>query len=238
MGFWSSITHAIKKAVKKVWRVIKAVARIVVRLLITFFNAFIAFYDLLFGFLAWPPKKLRYQVFILSDAKGPLIDPADLQPSIDFFTKTFKDRFNVKVIPYGKPSVQIIKEPAPIDALDVSCGGGAFSNEFGVAGEYFAQHLAGWNAIPITLAFPVTIFIVRSMTGADGCSIGPLTDYATMTPSAVHELNVMAHETGHSCNLWHSGSHANLMWPDPTRGNEVKWFQKNLVRISRHVQYF
>ena len=66
---------------------------------------------------------------------------------------------------------------------------------------------------------------------------GPLTDYVTMTPSAVRELNVMAHESGHSCNLWHSGAHSNLMWPDPSRGNQVHWWQKNLVRISRHVRY-
>jgi hypothetical protein len=227
MGFLSSVWGAIKGAVRVIGRVIATVWGLLVGL-----------FDLLFGFLTWPPKKLRYQVFILSDDKGPLIDPAALQPSIDFFTKTYKDRFNVKVIPYGKPGVQIIEGPAPTAALDVSCEGGAFSGEFEEAGDFFAKHLAGWNVIPISLGFPVSIFIVRSMTGADGCSIGPLSDYVTMTPTAVAELNVMAHETGHSCSLWHSGSHSNLMWHDPTRGNEVKWFQQNLLRSSRHVQYF
>jgi hypothetical protein len=237
VSFWSSITHAIKRAVQKVWHFVKAVVRLVIRIVATVWGLIVGLPDLLLGFLAWPEKKLRYQVFILSDEEGPVIDPADLQPSIDFFTKTFKDRFNVKVVAYGKPGVQIIEGRAPAAALDVSCGGGAFSNEFGEAGEFFAQHLAGWNAIPINLGFPVSIFIVRSMSDADGCSIGPLTDYVTMTPSAVRELNVMAHETGHSCNLWHSGAHSNLMWPDPTRGNDAKWFQKNLLRASRHVQY-
>ena len=237
MSFWSSITHAIKKAVQKVWHFVKAVVRLVVRIVATVWGLIVGLPDLLLGFLTWPEKKLRYQVFILSDENGRLIDPADLQPSIDFFTKTFKDRFNVKLIAYGKPGVQVIEERAPAAALDVSCGGGAFSNEFGEAGEFFAQHLAGWNAIPISLGFPVSIFIVRSMSDADGCSIGPLTDYMTMTPGAVEELNVMAHETGHSCNLWHSGSHSNLMWPDPSRGNDAKWFQENLLRASRHVQY-
>ena len=56
------------------------------------------------------------------------------------------------------------------------------------------------------------------------------------TPTQI--MGVMAHETGHSCSLWHSGSHSNLMWPDPTRGNDAKRFQKNMLRSSRHVQYF
>jgi hypothetical protein len=241
VSLFSSITGAFRR----VWRAVKAVARIVVRVTITVVAGILSPWDLLFGFVAWPPKKLRYQVFILSDSKGPLInlanqaDAAALRSAIDFFKKTFKDRFNVNVIAYGKPDVQVIEGTAPTAALDVSCGGGALSNEFGEAGEFFADHLAGWNVIPISLGFPITIFIVRSMTGtSDGCSIGPLTDYTTMTPSAVRKLNVMAHEAGHSCNLWHSGAHSNLMWPDPTRGNQVHWWQRNLLRISRHVRYF
>jgi hypothetical protein len=240
----ASVTHVNPKIRRRkmgflsdLWNVVKGVGRVIGRVIATVWGLLVGIFDFLLGFLTWPPKKLRYQVFILSDDKGPLIDPTALQPSIDFFTKTYKDRFNIKVIPYGKPNIQIIDEKAPSAALDVSCGGGAFSGEFGEAGAFFAKHLAGWNLIPISLAFPVSIFIVRSMTGADGCSIGPLTDYVTMTPSAVGELNVLAHEVGHSCSLWHSGSHSNLMWPDPTRGNDVKWFQKNLVRSCRHVQY-
>ena len=222
---------------KKVWHSIKAAVRLVVRIVVTVWGLLVGLPDLLLGFLTWPRKKLRYHVFILSDEKGPLVNPADLAPSIDFFTKTFQDQFNVRVVAYGKPGIEIIKEPAPASALDVSCGGGAFSNEFGEAGEFFAHHIAGWNAIPISLTFPVTIFIVRSIVAKNGCSLGPLTDYVTLTPSAVLAVNVMAHEVGHSCSLWHSLTHSNLMWRDISRGNTVKWFQKNLVRSSRHVQY-
>jgi hypothetical protein len=132
MGFWSSITHKIKSVLKKVWHFVKAV-RLVVPLVVTLWGLIVGLPDLLFGFFNWPQKKLRYHVFILSDDKGPLIDPADLAPSIDFFTNTFKDRFNVKVVAYGEPGIEIIKDPAPAAALDVSCGFGAFSNEFGEA---------------------------------------------------------------------------------------------------------
>ena len=222
-----------------VWHAVEGVGRVIGRLFAGLWGLLVGLFDLLLGFLCWPPKKLRYQIFILSEDNKPLVEPADLQPSIDFFTKTYKDRFNVKVMPYGNPGIQVLEGSAPSEALNVSCGGGAFTNELGEAGNFFSQWIAGWNIIPISLDFPVSIFIVKTMAGdADGCSLGPLSDYATMTPQAVGEVNVMAHETGHLCSLWHSGSHSNLMWKDPTRGNDAKWFQKNLLRSSRHVTYW
>src|SRR6478672_8420105 len=138
LGFWSSLKHFMK-----------AVVRVVVRVVTAVFGLLVGIFDLLLGFLTWPPKKVRLQIFILSNAAGPLIDPADLTPSIDFARKTFKDKFNVKVVSYSENIVQIIKEPAPAAALDVSCDWGAVEDEFGDAGEFFASHLAGWNAIPI-----------------------------------------------------------------------------------------
>jgi hypothetical protein len=94
-----------------VWNFVKGVGRVVGRIIATVWGLLLGVFDLLLGFLTWPPKKLRYQIFILSDDKGPLItDPAVLQPSIDFFVKTYKDKFNIKVIPYGKPNVQVLEE--------------------------------------------------------------------------------------------------------------------------------
>jgi hypothetical protein len=80
MGFLSSVWDAIKGAVRVIGRVIATVClcgyiRPLIRL----------------SYLA--AEKTAPPVFILSDDKGPLIDPAALQPSIDFVTKTYKDRF-------------------------------------------------------------------------------------------------------------------------------------------------
>jgi len=87
MSFWSSITHAIKK----VWHAVKAAVRVIVRTVITIvWGLTLGLYDLLLGFLTWPRKRLKYHVFILSDAKGPLIDPGKLAGAIDFLTQTFK----------------------------------------------------------------------------------------------------------------------------------------------------
>jgi hypothetical protein len=204
MGFWSSIKNKIKKAAKKVWSVVKAVVRVVVRVVLTVVGAVLGIADLLLGFIAWPPKKLRLQIFILSDSNGRLVEPSDLTPAIDYARKVLKDRFNVKLLPYSKNIVEVITEQAPSAALTVHCDSGAMKEEFGEAGEYFAKHLAGWNAIPISLK----------------------------------NASLLAHEIGHSCSLWHSGTQSNLMWSDSNRGDGAKWFQKNLLRSSRHVMYW
>jgi hypothetical protein len=234
MGLWSSI----KKAAKKVWRAAKAVVRVVVRVVVAAVGLALGVVDLLLGFVAWPPKKLRLHIFILSDQTGPMVNPGDLTPAIDFARRVLKDRFNVKLRAYGETMVEVITEPAPAAALDVKCGAGALGEEFGEAGEFFAKHLAGWNAIPVSLTFPVTVIVVRDVKDKQGCSLGPLADYVTIDPSGVKSASTLAHEVAHACNLWHSGSKSNLMWPDANRGDQVKWFQKNLLRSSRHVTYW
>ncbi len=234
MGFWSKL----KKAVKKVVKAVKSFVRQVIKIVIEVISHIIAVADLILGFIAWPPKRLRLNVFILSDETGkPLMNESDLDLSIDFLRTTLKDRFNVNLRSYSKSFVETIREPAPTAALDVRCDG-AWGEEFGEAGDYFAKHLAGWNGIPISLTFPITAFVVRDVKGKIGCSLGPLTDYITISPKGVKSTNTLAHEIGHCCDLWHSKTKSNLMFPDSTRGNKVKWFQKNLFRSSRHVQYW
>jgi hypothetical protein len=234
-GFWSTI----KNAVKKVWRAAKAAVRTVVRVVIHVVNTFtFGVFDFLLGFLTWPPKKLRLHIFILADRNGPIVHPSDLTPSLDYAKQTFKDRFNVKLVPYNETMVESLKDPAPDAALTPDCDGGALKNEFGEAGEYYASVLAGWNAMPISLTFPITAFVVRDVHDKKGCSLGPLTDYLTLDIDGVASVNTLAHEMGHVCSLWHSGSKSNLMWKNDDRGNGAKWFQKNLLRSSRHVQYW
>lgn len=242
MGLWSKI----KSAAKKVWRVTKAVVRVVVRVVITIINAVtLGLYDLLLGFIAWPPKRLRLHVFILSTPgstgggddlpPAPVISNAEVQAAIDRTKKIYKERFNVNVRPYSKAFIEVITDPAPPEVLDFECGAG---QEFGVAGEYFAKHLAGWNAIPISGTFPVTVFVVRSLKGPLGCSMSVIGDYVVIAQPGIQDNVGLAHEIGHTCSLWHSYSSDNLMYRQSPAGEKVKWFQKNLLRSSRHVQYW
>lgn len=235
MGWWSSI----KKAVKKAWRVVKATVRAIVKIVIEIVVRIINF------ILVWLPiqKKLRIQVFILRDEAGnPLLnDPVSqqaLQNALDYAITTFKDRFKVEIKPYGKPVIQILSKAVPAAALDVKCDSGAASNEWGEAGEYFANNLAGWNLIPINIGFPITVFIVRDVAGKLGCSLGPLTDYVTVSIAGTRSSSTLAHELGHCCGLLHREDIKNLMYPNDGRDNNVTGWQKFVVRNSRHCTFW
>ena len=230
MGFWSSV----KSVAKKAWRAVKGAARQVARVVTEIVHrVIIGLPDLLLGFITWPEKKLRIKVLILVDEYGkPVASPADLTPSIDYARRVFKDRLNVKLLPYHEePMVEVLISPAPAAALRVECGWGAWGEEFGEAGEYFADHLAG-------LVYPVTAYVVIDVMNKQGCSLGPLTDYVTLDRDGIKSGSTLAHELGHACGLWHSGTTSNLMYRNSSRGDGIKWFQKNLFRSSRHVTYW
>jgi hypothetical protein len=235
MGFFSKI----KKRIKQAWRAVKATVRAIVKVVLEIVMRVINLV------LVWLPvqKKMRLQVFVLRDESGnPLLNDKtilkELQDALDFAIKTFKDRFDVKIKRYGNPIIQILPDNAPPLALDVECGGGAVSNEFGTAGEYFANNLAGWNLIPIHLGFPITVFIVRSIDGKIGCSMNSITDYITVSVAGAKSENTMAHELGHCCSLAHRDNINNLMFPDDSRGNKVTGWQKFVVRNSRHCTFW
>ena len=230
----------LKRAARAVVRAVKAVVRVVVRVVTTVVGLALGMFDLLLGFLTWPEKKLRLHIFILSDQNGPLVTEAQLQPAMNFAKTTFKNRLNVKVLPYGQRMVEIIKKPAPHAALNVGCNFTAFGEEFTEAGDFFAKHVAGWNAVPVSGTFPITVFIVKTISGKAGCSLGPLSDYVTIEQAGVSDVSLLAHELGHACNLvWHTPwAKSNLMYAGSNRGDRVNALQKNLFRSSRHVLYW
>lgn len=231
MGFWSKF----KKAVKKVWRVVKAVVRAVVRVVVEIV------YRVVNALLFWLPikKKMRLQILILRDENGnAVVKEADLTTAINFAKQTMNDKFDVKLKFYGEPGVQTLSSSAPTAALDVSCDSGALSNEFGEAGEYYANNLAAWNVIPLHLGFPITAFIVRNISGKIGCSLGPMSDYVTLSVKGAFSDSTLSHEIGHCCGLLHRDNKNNLMFPNDGRGNSVTGWQKFVVRNSRHCTFW
>jgi hypothetical protein len=235
MGLWSSI----KKAAKKIWRGVKTVVRIGLK------GLFGLIFRIIHGlgeiFFFWVKKKVRIQAFVFRDETGkPLISPELLNPALENATEIFKHEFNIELKFYGNPGIQVLPDPAPTAALDVHCNDGAVSEEFGEAGEYFADHLAGWVGIPISFKFPVTIFVLRSiLDGKIGCS-HRWTDYVTLTArEGVKDLTTLAHELGHTCLLRHRrDDQTNLMWPDSSRGTSTTWWQRRVVRTSRHCTFW
>src|SRR4051794_15972007 len=168
---------------------IKGIVRAVVRAVTTGWGLVVGAPDLVLGFLCVPKKYLRVQFFILSDGSGPVVTEAELQPAIDKTRAILKQQVNVQLLPYGSQMVETIKEPAPSAALNPP---GTFFGETGAelggeAGDFFAQHVAGWNAVPISATFPVTVFVVADVgNGKGGYAPGSfLTDYVLIDPTLI-----------------------------------------------------
>jgi hypothetical protein len=220
---------------EKIWNGIKGSTRITIRIIAeTVHRLVINIFDTLFGFLNWPKKKIRVRIFILQDPQAsPVVSPADLDTAIDFAKRSFKKNFNTRLLPYKsrKQFAKVLQKKAPYEVLYTKGSTGALAEEFTIAGSFFASNLSG-------LFYPITAFVVLDIDHASGCSLGPLTDYVTLDPVGAKNASTLAHEIAHACGLWHQRSKSNLLWRTFSRGDEIKWWQRNIFRGSRHVTYW
>lgn len=230
MGWFSKVRSFFRQVVRVV---IEAIHRL---------NPVTFWPNLVMGISGWPTQKLRLHVVVLADANGPVISAAnwqDLVDSIGYATTTFKRQLNVEVVPYSGSFIDVMKKPAPGYALDVTCDAAGYGAEWGDKGDFFADNLAGWNAIPISRTYPITVFVVKNSQPTHGCSFGPLTDYIVVDPIAISHISTMAHEIGHACGLPHwFATQKNLMFADHVRGDHLTWFQRTIFNASRHVRLF
>jgi hypothetical protein len=220
---------------EKIWNGIKAGSRIAIRIIVeTFHRLVINIFDTLFGFLNWPEKKLRVKIFILQGLQAdPVVSPGDLSTAIEYAKTSFKKNFNTRLLPHksSQQFAEVLQKRTPYEVLYTKGSIGALVEEFTIAGSFFAFNLSG-------LFYPITAFVVLDIDQAAGCSLGPLTDYITLAPDGTENASTLAHEIAHACGLWHLGSKSNLMWRTFKRGHELKWWQKNIFRGSRHVTYW
>lgn len=219
----------------KSWNIVRAIARVTIRSFVeTIYRLVINIFDSLFGFLNWPEKKLRIKVFILRDTQdNPVVSPADLDVAVEYAKRSFKKNFNTRLLPHKNQQTfaEVLQMNPPYEALYTKGSIGALREEFKIAGSFFASNLSG-------VFYPVTAFIVLDIDHASGCSLGPITDYVTLDPDGAKNTSTLAHEIAHACGLWHQRDRSNLMWRTFGRGDEVKWWQKNIFRSSRHVTYW
>ena len=220
---------------RKIWNGIKGSTRISLRIIIeTVHRLSINVFDTLFGFLNWPEKKLRINIVILQDHQAnPVVSPADLDTAIEYTKRSFKKNFNTRLLPHksGQPFAEVLQKKTPYEVLYTKGSIGALWEEFTITGSFFASNLCG-------SFYPVTAFVVLDIDHASGCSLGPLTDYVTLDPNGAKNASTLAHEIAHACGLWHLASKSNILWRTSGRGDEVKWWQKNIFRSSRHVTYW
>ena len=219
----------------KIWNIIKAIARVTIRSFVeTIHRLVINIFDTLFGFLNWPEKKLRIKIFVLQDPRDkPVVSPAELDAAVEYAKRSFKKNFNTRLLPHNKNQsfAEVLQKEPPNEVLYTKGSIGALSEEFKIAGSFFASNLSG-------AFYPITAFIVLDIDHASGCSLGPITDYVTLDPDGAKNTSTLAHEIAHACGLWHQRDRSNLMWRTFGRGDEVKWWQKNIFRSSRHVTYW
>lgn len=238
MSFWSKV----KSAVKAVVRAVKAVVRFVVKIALALVSLVIGIVGS--PFLFWLKKKIRLHVCILHSAEQKeVVSVQEAELSVQRAAQIINDKFNTKTLHYGEPYIEVINESAPDKALDVKCSAtGYFRSEFGEASDFYKKHTAGWNAFRVSLAYPVTVFVVRSVThNGDpwrGCSFGVLTDYVVITSDGIKDQTTLAHEIGHSCFLLHRKKRANLMYHGNSRGTSITRWQKYWFRTSRHVNFW
>ena len=125
----------------------------------------------LFGFRA--PKKLKLRVVVLRDERGvPLARNEDVLPAFEEAQRILARRCGVIVEPAGW---QVVTAPhaAPKAALDVRCTDGAWQDDLGRAGAFYRSLMATTTAGTLLgYGQPVTVFIVRSISTHNGCSLG------------------------------------------------------------------
>jgi hypothetical protein len=187
-----------------------------------------------------PAKRLRLRIVILRDERGlPVAGNEEVLPVYEEARRILGRSARVMVEPAGW---QVVTAPhaAPKAALDVHCtDGGAWQDDMGQAGAFFRSLMAR-TALGTATGFtaPVTVFIVRSISNRNGCSLGVLTDYVTVEAKTLKTTRrLLVHEIAHACGLWHSSNRDNLMFPQGP-GEQLAGWQAALLRSSRHVTYF
>jgi hypothetical protein len=226
MGLWSKFKKAVRAAVRFVIKIDAAIGRGITNIVIGLFLPFVQ-------------KKLRLQICILHPPDEPPL--ATVEQAIASRARAaaiLSEKFDTKLIDFGPP--QFIKEIPPSRALDAR---EALRDDFGEAGSFFAKYTVGWNVIPITAVFPITVFIVRSIVDLHGkpkrgSSQWIATEYLLLTPVGLNDKTTLSHEIGHCCSLLHRKPQDNLMQPDHDRGTSVTGWQKYLFRTSRHVNFW
>jgi hypothetical protein len=202
-------------------------------------NRLVKFPELLLALIGFRfNKKLRLRVVVLRDERGlPLAGNEEVMPAYEEAQRILARTAGVMVEPAGW---RVVTAPhaAPKAALDVRCTDGAWRDDLTEGGAFFRSLMATTPAgTVIGYGAPLTVFVVRSMSTHNGCSLGAAADYVTIEAKTLKSTRrLLAHEVAHACGLWHSKKRNNLMIPVGP-GEELSGWQAAILRTSRHVTF-
>ena len=184
-------------------------------------------------------KRLLLRIVVLRDERGtPLIGNEEVIPAFEETRRIFARMADITVEP---AEWRVVTAPvaSPRWALDVRCTDGAWRDDLGDAGAFFRSLMATTTAgTLIGYGAPITVFVVRSISTHNGCSLGVAADYVTVEAKTLKGTRrLLIHEVAHACGLWHSGRPNNLMIAKGP-GEELTVWQAAVLRTSRHVTYF
>ncbi len=207
-----------------------------------------------------PEKKLRLCAIILKDEKGVVADEAMVLEEVQAAIDIYYSKAKVRVIPVSwfhvsnpfSDSEQANDSYVHIDdtlsdssLVNLNCGVDGWLEEIGLTGSSFNIKLTRscfWGNARRLLGYgePICVFVVRSINGASGCSMGPLNNYVTVVGTETNDKTTIAHEVGHTCGLWDiSSPTTNLMFgTDNNARGDMTTFQLINMRNSKHVTYF
>jgi len=205
-----------------------------------------------------PQKKFRIGFLILDDEDGePLTTAEKVLVGVTKAQAIFA-KAHIQIVPAFPPPKRLAEGASEAsEALRwsrvcppngahhlrlVGCNFDAIKQDIGLPGTYFQYHtissffdsgfrrLTGYGA-------PVTVFVVKDLSGFGGCSLGWLSDYVTVKHSS---QRATAHELGHACNLFHRHDRENLMHPNSGSLDDVQMtpWQIAMLRASRHATLF
>lgn len=182
-----------------------------------------------------PPKMLKLRVVILRDEKGlPLAREEKVMQAVYETIRVFANGAQVEVVPSGWLAVTA-PHAAPKAALEIN---DAWLDDMGAAGAFYRSLMARTLAGTV-LGYgpPVTIFLVRDVTGDIGASLGSLTDYAVLKADTIERNRyLLAQQIGRVCDLSSSKARINIMFPAEP-GDQLSRWQAAVLRTSRHVTY-
>ena len=230
---------------------------IVGRLMKWAWNMFLTILYIPFGLIEWvllikgykPEKRLRLSIVVNTDKNGgPVVETSQVVKQLEDTVALFKDKANILVQSANfnaslKPSldwIYIHKNPSPQRVNRVGCNKTALWEDLWITGTTFQFtaltrlfHTNFWRIIGY--GSPIVVYVVEDVKGFLGCSLGPFTDYVTVSGKGVI---CMAHEIGHACNLIHEHQDkSNLMHPLGCRNNTLTTEQIAFMRASRHVTF-